>query len=533
MKRLLLSVLVAVAAISASAQFKGSVDIKPIQNAKPRQISFNFAAVCKQLEVDRKEFATILQRGWYRQDSQFKLYLITDKESKSNDVSTMLTADGLRAEWDNRMWQCEIYADNVSMNRLYFNVALCLSERGDRPFAKVGDVCHATYALEYQGKTATFDITVNVTEQDGPLIPLSSLEKVGSEVLTGTYEYLDGLTLQIDVDKVAALFGGEVEGTNLQFYAMEDAEKELIIDGGIGSSATLNMDGTLNQEESPKEWVSMSYAFGNGSLSMGYGTSADIKQTDAFPTGQKTSGSVFLVADGKYYELILDIQIGAPKKDCESLDIVKTEQQEVQLMATQSSFTYYDKETNRFGLVSTEIDVNGAKALLGTETPVLYAEKKNENGDVVYSCRYTVAPGQGFWFTEEGYYSSYDNETPLGAYLTDGSLKWYAGPYSQILNAGNTYQLNLYLANPETGKAVKYEINVEIVEELQTESVAYVRSLPVGLTGSPNGIEKVQEVQGLKGSKFKVQGLFDLQGRRLMKAPEKGLYIQDGKVVIK
>ena len=70
MKRLLLSVLVAVAAIGANAQFKGSVDIKPIQNAKPRQISFNFAAVCKQLEVDRKEFATILQRGWYRHHQQ-------------------------------------------------------------------------------------------------------------------------------------------------------------------------------------------------------------------------------------------------------------------------------------------------------------------------------------------------------------------------------------------------------------------------------------------------------------------------------
>ncbi len=524
MKRLLLSVLVAVAAICANAQFKGSVDIKPVQNAMPRQISFKFTDVCKQLGVDRKEFATILQREWYRQDSQFKLYLITDKESKSNDVSTMLTADGLRAEWDNRMWQCEIYADNVSMNRLYFNVALCLSERGDRPFAKVGDVCHATYALEYQGKTATFDITVNVTEQDGPLIPLSSLEKVGSEVLAGTFDYQNGLNLKIDLDKVTALFGYDVEAANLQFYVMDDAGKGLITSSRYDGSAVLNLDGTANREENPMEWIAMGYAFGNGSLSMGYGTAADPKQAEAFPTGQKTSGSVFLVADGKYYELILDIQIGAPKKDRESLDIVNAEQLNVQLMATQSSFTYYDKETNRFGLVSTEIDVNGAKALLGTETPVLYAEKKNENGNVVYSCRYTAAPGQGFWFTEEGYYSSYDNETPLGGYLTDGSLKWYAGPYSQILNAGNTYQLNLYLANPETGKGVKYEINVEIVEELQTESVAYVRSLPVGLGNNPDGLETPTP-----GPSLGRGAMYDLQGRRLQKVPQKGIYIQDGK----
>ncbi len=53
----------------------------------------------------------------------------------------------------------------------------------------------------------------------------------------------------------------------------------------------------------------------------------------------------------------------------------------------------------------------------------------------------------------------------------------------------------------------------------------------VKIEGNPDGIEKVQEVQGSKGSK--VQGLYDLQGRRLQKAPQKGMYIQDGKVVIK
>ena len=523
MKRLLLSVLVAVAAICANAQFKGSVDIKPVQNAMPRQISFKFTDVCKQLGVDRQEFATILQREWYNQ-KHFKLYLLTDDNNGGGDF---LTLDGKYADWDSRMWQCEIRHDFIAWNSLDFYVSLCLSERKDMPLASVGDVCHAIWALEYEGNIATFDITLNVTEKDGPQIPISSLEKVGEEVLAGTFGYQNGLNLKIDLDKVTALFGYDVEAANLQFYVMDDAGKGLITSSRYDGSAVLNLDGTANREENPMEWITMGYAFGNGSLSMGYGTTASDDQAEAFPTGQKTSGSIFLVADGKYYEMIMDIQIGEPKKDRESLDIVKTEQLGVQLMPTQSSFTYFDKETNRLGLVSTEIDMDGAKAQLGTETPVLYAEKKNENGNVVYSCRYTAAPGQGFWFTEEGYYSSYDNETPLGAYLTDGSLKWYAGPYSQILNAGNTYQLNLYLANPETGKAVKYEINVEIVEELQTESVAYVRSLPVGLTGSPNGIETVHSSESIVHSLR--QGIYDLQGRRLLKAPQKGIYIQDGK----
>ena len=65
---------------------------------------------------------------------------------------------------------------------------------------------------------------------------------------------------------------------------------------------------------------------------------------------------------------------------------------------------------------------------------------------------------------------------------------------------------------------------------LENDEEAYTATLNIG----PNGIEEVQEVQGSGGSKgSKVQGLYDLQGRRLMKAPEKGLYIQDGKKVLK
>ncbi|MCR5434612.1 MAG: hypothetical protein K6F20_09495 [Bacteroidaceae bacterium] len=70
---------------------------------------------------------------------------------------------------------------------------------------------------------------------------------------------------------------------------------------------------------------------------------------------------------------------------------------------------------------------------------------------------------------------------------------------------------------------MKYAINVSFVKELQTESVAYVRSLPFGM-GTPDGIERPTPSPSLgKGA------IYDLQGRRLLKAPEKGIYIQDGK----
>ena len=159
--------------------------------------------------------------------------------------------------------------------------------------------------------------------------------------------------------------------------------------------------------------------------------------------------------------------------------------------------------------------------MLGTNSPKLYAEQKNDDG-IAYTSRYNAAPGQGFWFTSDGgqLYRQYNNYTSLGAYYTDGSIKWYEVP---SLELDDTFQLNLYLANPDNGKAVKYAINVSFVKELQTESVAYVRSLPVGL-GTPDGIERPTPSPSLgKGA------IYDLQGRRLLKAPEKGIYIQDGK----
>ena len=62
-------------------------------------------------------------------------------------------------------------------------------------------------------------------------------------MIGGTCDYKNGLNLKIDIDQVAALFGGDVEGPNLQFYVLEDAREEMIIATSSASAATLNIDG--------------------------------------------------------------------------------------------------------------------------------------------------------------------------------------------------------------------------------------------------------------------------------------------------
>ena len=223
--------------------------------------------------------------------------------------------------------------------------------------------------------------------------------------------------------------------------------------------------------------------------------------------------------------LILDVQFGDEYADQQNFNIVKTEQMDVQLVWTENYFSYYDYEgtERRYGLISTDINEAEVKKLIGTDSPRLFAEQKNADG-IAYTSRYNAAPGQGFWFTSDGgqLYRQYGNYRSLGAYYTEGSIKWYETP---SLELDDKFQVNLYLANPENGKAVKYEINVELVKELQTKNVAYVRKLPIGM-------EDANGIQSTPMSQPSPSAIFDLSGRRLQQKPTKGIYIEDGKKVL-
>ena len=86
------------------------------------------------------------------------------------------------------------------------------------------------------------------------------------------------------------------------------------------------------------------------------------------------------------------------------------------------------------------------------------------------------------------------------------------------------------MANLMQGTAVKYEIDVEIVKEIETPSIAYVHRLPQGLStvGEANSIHNAECImQNESGA------VYDLQGRRLNAVPEKGMYIQGGKKIVK
>ena len=491
--------------------------------------SLSLPVLAKALGADCTELTEALRywmKGNVMEDGSEMVYNLTDYASTVYSPwgpgSFMMTKDGKAVrKGGDYTWIMEV---DGPMNELQFTLWQEEGRLAD------GDVCHTRLGLYYEGRMVTLDLTLYLKQgRQGTQVALNSLKKVGEQTITGKITSMKRrLEAPLALDSIASLFSGGVAGKGLKLYVMENVEKGLLTDRYSYEKEPevyLKLEGTPQNFYKSQEYFCVNYwpyhemMFIDGN-------------TDGLYGGQKTSASIFLVGEGEYYELLLDIQFGEETDERESFDIVATEHLSVQLMPTNNYYTYYDRVNKSYALVSTPIDEAKLAEQLGTEKPMLFAEQTGFDGSITMTSRYDCAPGQGFWFGllgGKGCRGIFGNmEGWLGVYYTDGAFKWYEETYPS-LQTGKKYTINLYMANLMQGTAVKYEIDVEIVKEIETPSIAYVHRLPQGLsaTGGTNSIHNAECImQNESGA------VYDLQGRRLNAVPEKGMYIQGGRRVL-
>ena len=491
--------------------------------------SFSLPVLAKALGADCDKLTEAIKywmKGNNQKDGTEIIYNLTDHASSEycpwGPGSFMMTKGGkaVRSGGD-YTWIMEL---DGAMNELQFNLWQEFGKLTD------GDVCHTRLGLYYEGRMVTLDLTLNMKKgARGAHVELAGMKKVGEQAVTGKLTSMKRrLESPLALDSIASLFSSGVAGKGLKLYAMANAEKGLLTDRFTyekSPCACLNVEGKLLASIRSYDYFSVTYQPYQQLIYID-------SNSDDLQGGQKTSASLFLSDGEEYYELMLDLQFGEETDMRESFDIVATEHLSAQLMPTNSYYTYYDRENKSYALVSTPIDEAKLTEQLGTETPMLFTERVDENGTMTMTSRYNCAPGQGFWFglqDGQAQWNLYSHTGYIGVYYTEGTFKWYEEPYP-ILPVGKTFRVNLYMANLMQGTAVKYEIDVEIVKEIETPSIAYVHRLPQGLStvGEANSIHNAECImQNESGA------VYDLQGRRLNAVPEKGMYIQGGKKIVK
>lgn len=400
-----------------------------------------------------------------------------------------------------------------------------------------GDVCFAQFAFNLKGRIVTFEVTVTISaETRGPSIPLAGMEKVGEQVVTATFDLTDEASwnlLNIDFGAINTMFGTSSPTSSMLMYVMTDYGQQLLTDYYTYHTpmVTLDIEGLETSDYGTGLWYILSYDPLQQQMSVQF-------DSRAFAGGECGSGSIFLAKDGQYCELVLDLHFGNVADNRTDFNIVGTNQLNVQLLPTSTYYTSvsHHADSTIYSLVSTPLDMLHISELIGTETPMLYAEQHTA-GATTLTRNYTARPGQGFWFSTEGGTTSVSPLTPnclAGVYYNEGELKWYEVP--DVPRVGDTGIINLYLANPKKGIAVKYEIRVEYVAQLTEPTTHAIRRLPIGMNAADGTTTAIRQITHSTPESSAINpeyNIFNLQGQQL-NAPVRGMNIVNGeKILIK
>lgn len=493
-RQLLLTAAATFASVAANAQFSQTVQQYPTTDYSNVRAEFKLTDVANTVGTDTTTLVAALN-DWAENFPAEATPMFQVKGS----AGTLAPADN--SSWtgnSGEMWMdAEGNGSSYDDGKIFGGISWDAVEdvfavyTGQKPeiFAG-GEQAKFTAALNYNGKQATFDITLNILAlPDAPEPKTVLRSELGTMTMVGektldveryTHQGYDATALTFDLSDLGSLFGVDNAAvapvlSQIMYTNWYDTELGVMKDSLTNQSTagapgwwlrrTMYPQGHEHQGE-PSDYVAAA-AYGSdcsifleafkldaatGELTCNLGQYPGTNKVDDL-----SKAEFYIIYGDKYYKLNVNVKF--VEAESAGLDeLVSLGNQDVNVTIDD---TFADYQTTKVN-----VDVEAITAALGVEAAGLDPKmQKDENS--LYSGTGTANKG-GFWFDENGFVANWGETAAFfwePATADDFSVLNVGAFAGKQANVGMTGKAKIYFLNPEGDKCYTVTLNIEVVHK--------------------------------------------------------------------
>lgn len=499
-RHLMLTAVASLLGLSANAQYTQTVEQYPDKNYAEAVANFKLTEVANTLGTDTATLANAL-KTWYETNTaegatpageamfQVKIgdsFAPTDASAYNGNFNGIwLGSDGTMKDYGSgSVYHAESKWDSDPVSNS-FNIVLCQFPDS----LKGGETFTNTFALNYGGKTATFDVTYNILKPADVPAPATVLRSELAEKMTKTGEATikatrtdvqgyEATTLKVDAKEIA-----EKLGVDLAKFKTMDLSKMIYTyhydadNGGIAED-TLTNESTAG---APGFWMRKTiYAQGEehqGEESPILGAAAYGGEDQIFLEQFKFDGDSIVCNLGQYPgNLKADDNLTAPiyimygdkyylvnyNIVCEAAAV--TNISDMENVGNVDVDLEFNQFTGDYGVVYKEIDIEAIKAALGITDESAIQFKVAKDDDSFYPGN-TDAGTYGYWMDGESHKTSWKDADNSPLFVTLETANEYGkigvGLFAGLhQKAGNSYTAKVYYVANNKYYTITFKCNV-------------------------------------------------------------------------
>ena len=494
----MLTTAVSLFSIAANAQYSQTVEQFPQEGYDAVNATFKLTDVAETLGTDTTTLRTALdawaEKGTEGTECMFQAYVndaltpTLPKDYNGNFNGMWFTAEGALGTYGTDAAYHAESAWNAVENT--FTIALCQYPST----LKGGEELTKKYALTYNGKTATFDITYKIKTIDMPEPATvlrsemaSKLTRVGVTDITATRNDAmgyDATVLKAEAQNLAAKLGiskdvlAALPMSSLLYTGWYDTASGTMKDSLTNTSTagapgwwlrnTVYAQGEEHQGEESPEMAAAAY----GNTDKIFLEQFKLDETTdtlvcnlgqypgVFAAGDKVVARVYLIYGDKYWQFNYNVNCEeAPAAGIKDMNNVK----EIDVPAITINQFASDYEPFNFELNADEI-----LAALGATAQSEVSVKGQKDEDTFYPGNWTA--NTGYWFDADGNVTNWSSKDASPMFVEENTSGEFASLRAGLFagnqnNAGSTYKACLYLVKDNNYVKVNVTINVEKGEQ--------------------------------------------------------------------